>query len=242
MTNEYFVMRLAGRVGLQVPQVYRHYCPEPVYLIARFDRELAGGATLRRHMIDTCQLFNKARTFKYRATTLDTLQQVLPHVRTRSLARQILYRWLMFNVMVGNGDNHLKNISFMVPGEGIEIAPCYDLLSTAVYSTRALADSRATWPAVEIALPVPDAPTFGAVTRAAMLEAGRRLGLKEDVASRELENMRRKIVIEAARLYQAIETENAELSGQAGAGVEGDMRVLRTIVHLIIAELAGRLG
>lgn len=176
-------MRLAGRVGLQVPQVYRHYCPEPVYLIARFDRELAGGATLRRHMIDTCQLFNKARTFKYRATTLDTLQQVLPHVRTRSLARQILYRWLMFNVMVGNGDNHLKNISFMVPGEGIEIAPCYDLLSTAVYSTRALADSRATWPAVEMALPVPDAPTFGAVTRAAMLEAGRRLGLKEDVAS-----------------------------------------------------------
>ena len=62
VTNEYFVMRLADRLGLDVPQVWRHYCPEPVYLIERFDREMIQGVMQRRHMVDTCQLLNKART------------------------------------------------------------------------------------------------------------------------------------------------------------------------------------
>lgn len=36
--NEWFVMRLAKRLGLDVPEVHRHYVPSPVYLIDRFDR------------------------------------------------------------------------------------------------------------------------------------------------------------------------------------------------------------
>lgn len=184
----------------------------------------------------------RGQVFTDRAATVDTLQEVLPHIRSKSRARQKLYRWLMFNVMVGNGDNHLKNISFMVTGEGVEIAPCYDLLSTAVYSTRALVGDRATWPAVQMALPLPEAPTFGEVTRAAMLDAGLRLGLRGDVATRELETMRRKIMAEAAALYEVIEAENAALADQAAAGVAGDMRVLRTIMHLVIAEMVERLA
>ena len=36
--NEWFVTRLAKRVGLDVPEVHRRYVPSPVYLIDRFDR------------------------------------------------------------------------------------------------------------------------------------------------------------------------------------------------------------
>ena len=36
--NEWFIMVLAARSGLQVPGVYRRYVPEPVYIIERFDR------------------------------------------------------------------------------------------------------------------------------------------------------------------------------------------------------------
>lgn len=36
--NEWFVMRLARRLGLDVPDVHRRYVPSPVYLIDRFDR------------------------------------------------------------------------------------------------------------------------------------------------------------------------------------------------------------
>src|SRR5690606_25953366 len=38
VANEYFVMRLAARMRLQVPRVAKLYIPEPVYVIERFDR------------------------------------------------------------------------------------------------------------------------------------------------------------------------------------------------------------
>jgi serine/threonine-protein kinase HipA len=36
--NEYFVMLLAQKLGLNVPNVHRYYTPEAVYIVDRFDR------------------------------------------------------------------------------------------------------------------------------------------------------------------------------------------------------------
>ena len=52
--NEWFVMRLAKRVGLVVPEVHRKYVPEPVYIIDRFDRHHAIDQWQRLHVIDAC--------------------------------------------------------------------------------------------------------------------------------------------------------------------------------------------
>ncbi len=48
-------MRLARRLGLEVPDVHRRYVPSPVYLIDRFDRLAGPGGWQRRHAIDACQ-------------------------------------------------------------------------------------------------------------------------------------------------------------------------------------------
>ncbi|MEG0185749.1 MAG: HipA domain-containing protein, partial [Stenotrophomonas sp.] len=56
--NEWFIMRLAARMGLVVPHVERRYVPEPVFVIARFDRETTAGRVHRLHAIDACQLLN----------------------------------------------------------------------------------------------------------------------------------------------------------------------------------------
>ncbi len=43
-------------------------------------------------------------------------------------------RRLVFNILVGNGDMHLKNWSFLYPDEKTPVlSPAYDLLSTAPY-------------------------------------------------------------------------------------------------------------
>lgn len=47
--NEWFVMTLAKRVGLAVPEVTRLYVPEPAYLVARFDRTHDAGHWQRQH-------------------------------------------------------------------------------------------------------------------------------------------------------------------------------------------------
>jgi serine/threonine-protein kinase HipA len=75
------------------------------------------------------------------------------------------YRWLIFNVLIANNDNHLKNLSFMVGRDGIELSPAYDPLSTGAYHTRAFAGDRADWPNVPFAITMLNVPMLEAVNR-----------------------------------------------------------------------------
>lgn len=150
VANEWFVMRLAKRLGLDVPDVQRRYVPMPVYLVERFDRVREAGEWRRRHAIDACQLLGIDRRFKYSAVNIGHLARLANACRSPAVARTRLFSWLVFNVLVGNSDAHLKNLSFLVSNEGIRLAPFYDLLSTASYDTPAfkkpLGRSTRHWP------------------------------------------------------------------------------------------------
>jgi serine/threonine-protein kinase HipA len=51
-----------------------------------------------------------------------------------ALDTRALIRWLAFNLIVGNGDGHAKNLSLLrVENGSLRLAPFYDLLSTAIY-------------------------------------------------------------------------------------------------------------
>jgi len=246
--NEYFTMRLAAAVGLDVPPVRRLYAPSPVYIVDRFDRTPdAIGEPPRRHIIDTCQLLNKARTFKYTAARLQTLADAVALCRARASTRLRLYRWLVFNLLAGNGDNHLKNISFTVDAQGINLAPFYDLLCTAVYETTAVADERATWPATALAMPLEGAATFAQVTRSAVIAAGRSLGLAEATARRELDRLLDTVPAGADRLIAEIEAgmpQDIAASpdpAAAQAHAAGELRLLRAIRHVVIGPMCRQL-
>lgn len=248
--NEYFSMRLAKAVGLDAPEVRRMYVPQPVYLVERFDRIKSKGTegVQRRHVIDTCQLLGKARSFKYSAAHLDTLAQAVALCRSRAVARLQLYRWVVFNVLIGNGDNHLKNISFLVDASGVNVAPAYDLLCTAVYETRALADERARWPDTSLAFSLGNAKTFAAVTRAHVLEAGQALGLAATTAKRELDLFIKAVPLEADKLIADIEAHNEKAVAAspdlevARAHIGGEMRMLRAVRRIVLADMAQQLA
>ena len=239
--NEYVVMRLAKAVGLNVPDVHRHYCPAPVYIVERFDRVHGNSPVQRVHVIDTCQLLNKSRSFKYSEATVGTLAEVLRYIRIKTCARLWLFQWLVFNALAGNGDNHLKNISFMVSADGVGISPGYDLLSTAVYATKAIALERATWPHTSLALRFPDAQNFSEVTRLTLQNAGKALGLSEDTVTRELDRMLENIIPAADQIIATIQAENSLLPDAVRPYLAGEMRVLQTIRHLILAEMVQKL-
>ena len=243
--NEYITMRLADRLGVQSPKVYRRYVPEPVYIVERFDRyEDGSGSTQRRHIIDACQLLNKSRTFKNSAATLATLVECIDKCRNKAKSRLALYRWLVFNVLVANDDNHLKNISFAVEPEGIDICPAYDLLSTGTYHTRAFADHRATWPAVSMMIHLPGASTFGEVTRPTLLSAAQMLGLTKRIGERELQRMSSELPKALAELVHEVEEENARYaySDSIRNQLGGEIRLLRTIQYLIVPDMLSRIA
>ena len=155
-----------------------------------------------RHIVDACQLLNKSRGLKYQTATLEWLVQITERCRNRVATRLSLYRWLVFNLVVANTDNYLKNLSFLVSSAGIELAPSYDLLSIGVYHTRVFANERANWPAVDLPIGLPGANTLGAVTRDSILSASETLGLTRRIGERELDRKMRMLPQATSRLEQ----------------------------------------
>lgn len=243
--NEYFTMRLCRALKLDAPGVARRYVPAPVYLVERFDRETASNAdgVSRLHLVDACQALNLDRQFKYAEGSIDRLAELADSCSAPATARLRIYSWLVFNLLTGNSDTHLKNLSFLVTRRGIELAPYYDLVAAGVYETRAF--GKDVWPATRLAWPVCGKYSFNQVFRPTLLEAGRELGLGKEVAVRLLHAQVGRIEQAARSLLAEIEAENAkmlEARPQLAATFAGELRCLRTVLDVIIGDMATRLG
>jgi serine/threonine-protein kinase HipA len=235
VANEYFTMRLAKRIGLRVPHVEMRYVPEPVYLIQRFDRERANGDTRRLHIIDACQLLGLDRTFKYQQATVETFANLVEHCANRARARQDVAAWVLFNLLTGNGDAHLKNLSFHVDTSGISLAPFYDLVSTESYRTAP--GSTPQWPATPLSTRIGDATTFAQVSVENYTAFAAALGLNRTAIKRLLLEFAGRIETAAADLVQEFEHREAPLATRAG-----QLRVVRTIWSVVIREMVPRLS
>ncbi|MGA8032407.1 MAG: HipA domain-containing protein [Casimicrobiaceae bacterium] len=240
--NEFFTMRLAARMRLPVPAVVRRYVPAPVYLVERFDRARTGDEVQRLHLIDACQVLNLDRRFKYQQGSVERLGELASTCTAAAAARLRIFSWLVFNVLTGNADAHLKNLSFLVTSRGLALAPGYDLLSVAVYDTPAF-DKRG-WPATPLAWPLRGKATFDELTREDLLEAGEALGLSREVATRLLDVQVTRIEGEAKALLREVEAENEHTlhaRPELAATFSGELRCLRAIVALVIRDMVARL-
>jgi serine/threonine-protein kinase HipA len=242
--NEWFVMRLAKRLGLVVPEVHRRYVPSPVYLIDRFDRISDDQGWQRRHVIDACQLLGLDRSFKYSQGSMENLAALANACRSPAVARARLFGWLVFNVLIGNSDAHLKNLSFLVSHEGVQLAPFYDLLSVATYDSAAF--GKKGWPAeTQLAWPLLGVRHFSDISRGLLLEAGASLNLAKGTAQRLLEHLRSRAVQEADALYAEVEAENALIASarpELAATMAGESRCLRAILHTVLKEMTKQIA
>lgn len=214
------------------------------YLIDRFDRVPDAQGWQRRHAIDACQLLGLDRSFKYTQGSMDSLAALANACRSPAVARSRLFGWLVFNVLVGNSDAHLKNLSFLVSHEGVQLAPFYDLLSVATYDSPAF--DKTGWPAhTQLAWPVLDVRHFSDIRRGLLLKAGTALNLVKGTAERLLERLRSRIVSEAEALYAEVEAENARIvhaRPELAATMAGESRCVRAISHTVIKEMARQIA
>lgn len=240
--NEYFTMRLARTLALDVPAIERRYVPNPVYLVERFDRRIEDKTVTRVHCIDACQLLNIDRRFKYEAATLARLNEIADRCTNKPATRVKLFTWLVFNTLVGNSDAHLKNLSFLVDQYGIRLAPHYDLVATSVYDSKAYYDE-GRWPNVGLAWKLDGCNTFADVKEEALLRAGEVLKLSRETAVRIVRQQVKNIGRQASVLLTRIEAKNAELANDALAAVfSGELRLMRAIVRVIINEMTAKLA
>jgi len=140
--NEFATMSLARKVGINVPAielVQRDSLPpvpdlmwpgteQDAYAIERFDR----AATGRIHIEDFAQVRGFYADQKYAGSFETVLGLAYRGHDLASLEEAV--RRVTFNLLVGNGDAHLKNWSFIYrDGKRATLSPAYDLVSTAGY-------------------------------------------------------------------------------------------------------------
>ncbi|ANS41047.1 type II toxin-antitoxin system HipA family toxin [Serratia inhibens] len=142
--NEYTAMRLAQAIGVDIPDIELvavgqldnlpdiRLADEPyAYAIRRFDRSESG----RVHAEDFAQIFEIYAHDKYRGKNYEQIAAYLYDWGSDPLADvQQMARRLLANILLANGDAHVKNWSMIYPNQtGVRLSPAYDIVTTRVY-------------------------------------------------------------------------------------------------------------
>lgn len=142
--NEYTSMSLARLVGVDIPDIKlveldkldklpQINLPDEklAYAIKRFDRD----DDQRIHMEDFAQILVKYPHEKYTSASYENIGKVIYDFSGDGLAdSQQFARRLLVNILLANGDAHLKNWSFLYPDKVTpRLSPAYDIVTTNGY-------------------------------------------------------------------------------------------------------------
>ena len=145
--NECYCAALARACGLPVPDTEIINAAQPMLAIKRFDRVINESCRiydglpgpLRLHQEDFSQALGIDLTKKYEAGDNDYPKLISELIRTASANPlkdiEALALSMVFNYLIGNCDNHLKNLSLLYSEDyqTIRLAPFYDVLCTTMY-------------------------------------------------------------------------------------------------------------
>lgn len=142
--NEYTAMTLASLAGVEIPEIKLVELTQldklpPINLpnetlafaIKRFDRQ----ENTRIHMEDFAQVLVKYPHEKYNSANYEQISRVLYEYSGAPLADvQQFARRLLVNILLANGDAHLKNWSLLYEDKVTpRLSPAYDIVSTKMY-------------------------------------------------------------------------------------------------------------
>ena len=127
---EYVAMKLAAAVGLDVaPVSLQESAGRDVILVERFDRGQGDGEGdwTRKSLVSGLTVLGLDEKWAREASYPDLVEQIRLHgVNFKTDARELFSR-MLFNVLIGNTDDHARNHSFFVEGESIRLTPAYDV-------------------------------------------------------------------------------------------------------------------
>lgn len=117
---------LAGRVGIDVAgSVVRTVAGKKVLLLERFDR---GPSGQRRQMLSALTILGEHEMAARHSSYADLAQAVRsgPWLQVRQTLQELFTR-LVFNVCIGNTDDHLRNHAAFWDGQHLRLTPAFDL-------------------------------------------------------------------------------------------------------------------
>ena len=149
--NERLVMMTAAKLGIEVPESFVLNVGEGkdqdiLFTTKRYDRNVMSDRVVdgltcpyRQHQEDFAQALGIQSANKYEKEGLSHFKSAADLIRFYS-ANPIeditrLWNLTVFNLLIGNTDNHIKNLSLIYSPnmKSLRLAPAYDLISATVY-------------------------------------------------------------------------------------------------------------
>jgi serine/threonine-protein kinase HipA len=125
---EYIAMRLAALAGLNVANVeLAESLGKDIILVERFDRISKDEKWLRKPMVSALTIFGLAEHQAAYASYGELAEKIRHHFSNPKDTLKELYSRLIFNVLVGNTDDHARNHAAFWDGELLTLTPAYDI-------------------------------------------------------------------------------------------------------------------
>ncbi|WP_159875687.1 type II toxin-antitoxin system HipA family toxin [Aquitalea denitrificans] len=149
---EYLTHVLACKAGITVPEARLEYLSEQyaTFCSARFDR-IGNG----RRMYASAMTLLERQDGEAGASYLDLAEFISDHGAQGHIDEDLaqLFRRVLFNILVGNRDDHLRNHGFIRELSGWRLSPAFDLNPNTTKLTHALAiDSKNAEPDIRVAM------------------------------------------------------------------------------------------
>jgi len=150
---------------------------EPFYAIRRFDRTEGG----RIHVEDFAQVFNLRTHQKYGRVNYEMIGRALLVYAGGLPDLKEMARRLVLNVLLGNGDAHIKNWALIYDNPlRPRLAPAYDLVSTVAFTTHD----------TSVALNMAGVKRFQVITLDTFAELFGRIGIVDQVREEVMEEVK----------------------------------------------------
>ena len=199
VTNEQLSMLTAREAGLNVPDSFiisfRESREEDVLLASkRFDRLFGEDPVMvkglacpyRLHQEDFAQALGIPAAEKYEAgpehAYLERMFSLLRQYSANPIEDQLgLWDMIIFDFLIGNADNHVKNFSLLYDEtlKKIRLAPAYDIISTCIYSNSSK----------NMGLGINGVYDVTKISRSDFAGAASRVGLGEKIAMKHFDKM-----------------------------------------------------
>ncbi|MBN2434456.1 MAG: HipA domain-containing protein [Spirochaetes bacterium] len=132
--NEDLTMKLAKIA--KIPTVSQTLVPmksgEIAYITERMDRT---EFNKKIHMEDMAQISNKLTEHKYLSSAEQVGKKIYTFSENKMFDVITYFDLIIFCLITGNADMHLKNFSLIYTEKGIRLAPAYDLLNTKIITS-----------------------------------------------------------------------------------------------------------
>ncbi len=126
--SEYVAMTLAARLGMNVAEVSLEKAEgKDVLLVKRFDRQPGASGWCRRSIVSALTVLGLDEKWAREATYPNLVDQLRIHGLAFKKDATELFSRLVFNVLIGNTDDHARNHSFFVEGRTLQLTPAYDI-------------------------------------------------------------------------------------------------------------------